>query len=201
MSRGTQKRCSLRCCSRIWFVDFQQRFDAIDLGVRSKNRPISLPFCTRRHPETALSVCSASAANQNAKVWVLVVGREWLREWIHMIVSTYLGKHAVRVLTKVWAKHALVNWVQILLHDASSVWLLITGWVQDFDWLRRILGNPLDLLEMVATLLLACFKVALCLNYFSLFIWASPILTIKFMFTQGNYKLYYYINRIKEKIT
>ena len=183
MSHGTQKRCSLRGCSRIWFIDFQQRFDAIDLAARSKNRPIFLPFCTRRHPGTTLSVCNASTANQGSKVSLSCW--QGMIESVDWYTRTYLGKHSVCVLTKVWAKHALVNWVQILLHDASSVWLLISGWVQDFYWLRGILGNRLNLLEMVPTLLLACFKVALCLNHFSLDIWASSILTIKFMFTQG----------------
>ena len=65
--------------------------------------------------------------------------KTFVKGFVVLFVVTYLCEHFVGVVTEVTAEGTLIGRVQILLHEAGSVDLIIRWLVQYFDGLSAVL--------------------------------------------------------------
>ena len=73
---------------------------------------------------------------------------------------TYLSKHLIRVITEIRVELSSVCQVQILLHEASRVNLIIAWLVQHLNRFYTVCFDCLNLLDEIAAFLLTSLLVA-----------------------------------------
>ena len=73
---------------------------------------------------------------------------------------TYLSKHLISVITEIRVELSSVCQVQILLHEAGCVNLIIAGLVQHLNRFYTVCFDCLNLLDEIAAFLLTSLLVA-----------------------------------------
>ena len=75
-------------------------------------------------------------------------------------LQTYLGKHFIRITAKVRIEALRTRRVQVLLHEARRINLVIIWLVLNLNGLATVSLARLDLLDKVSTLLFTCLLMA-----------------------------------------